>query len=92
MEKTIWKYSLEIRGTQTLEIPEGAEILTVQVQDGIAFLWVLVDPDEQKEKRYFEVFETGELIIYEMGLGRNYIGTFQLFSGNLVCHVFEKGV
>ena len=89
MNKTIWKFELETTDNQTIEMPVNAEILTVQTQNGIPCIWVLVDPTETKEKRFIEVFGTGHDVYYDMGVSRSYLGTYQLQGGSLVFHVFE---
>ncbi|MEE9451060.1 MAG: hypothetical protein V3V72_13505 [Ignavibacteriaceae bacterium] len=89
MEETIWKFELETTEDQKIEMPVNAKILTVQSQDEIPCLWALVDPSAKKEIRLFEVFGTGHPVGYDMGVNRNYIGTYQLQNGALVFHVFE---
>jgi hypothetical protein len=82
----IWKYEV-FPGGFNLEIPEGAQILTVQVQGSKIYLWAIVDPEKDKELRSFVVHGTGEPIV---GIKeKNYIGTFQLHYGFLVYHLFE---
>jgi hypothetical protein len=83
--KTIWKYPLQPDVT-TLDMPQGAQVLTVQVQGNRPVLWALVDPCQLKRKRRFAVFGTGHDIPDEVG---KYIGTFQLLDGGLVFHLFE---
>ena len=90
MHKSIYKYQLEVTDTQKIELPVGAEILTVQTQNEIPCLWTLVDPNGiEKETRIIEVFGTGHPVGYDMGVSRKYISTFQLRGGQLVFHVFE---
>ncbi len=87
--KQIWKF--EIGASQsTIEVPRGAEILTVQTQNERACVWALVDPANDKEIRNIEVFGTGHDINYEMGANRKYIGTTQFRGGELVLHFFER--
>jgi hypothetical protein len=88
MKKTIWKFAFEIGDEIVIEMPKGAEILTVQVQSGLAFIWALVDPGAEKENRYFDLYGTGHLI--DMSIERWYIGTFQLYQGALVFHLFGR--
>ncbi len=85
--KTIYKYKLQIKDEQCIGLPEGAKILTVQVQKGEAFIWALVDNDKDLEERFIEVIGTGNPVTGSDS--RNYIGTIQLNDGNLVFHVFE---
>lgn len=89
MKKQIWKF--EIKPNQDIiEMPQGAEILTIQNQNGNACIWALVNPENDTEKRHFEVFGTGHNIYYDMGVERKYINTFQLEGGQLVFHLFER--
>ncbi len=89
MKKTIWKFQLELTDNQKIELPVGAEILTVQTQNETPWFWALVDPSAEREIRTFEVFGTGHPIHYDMGIDRNYIGTYQVSDPNYVFHVFE---
>jgi hypothetical protein len=89
MKKVIWKFELETTDNQEIEMPIGAEILTMQTQNEIPCIWALVDPKAEKETRTFEIFGTGHPIYYDMGVSRNYISTYQLHGGTLVFHVFE---
>lgn len=81
--KTIWKYTLQ--PDIILEMPAGAEVLSVQVQgDGIN-LWALVEPNADKEERRFMSFVTGHDV--PGGMLRKFIGTVHLQGGDI--HVFE---
>ena len=89
MKKQIWKFEIAPIDV-AIQMPKGAEILTIQTQDGIPCIWALVYPENEKEKRYFEVYGTGQEIYYDMGTNRKYINTFQCESGTLVFHLFER--
>jgi hypothetical protein len=91
MTKRIWKYELKNTDLQKVHIPKGGEILTVQTLNDKPCLWVLVDTSQPQplEERMFEIFGTGDLIQYDMGTDRKYIGTYQLYGGDLVFHLFE---
>ena len=88
--KTIWKFPLQSIDRQSVQMPQGAEILTVQTQRGQPCLWAIVDDVAPMERRVLEIFGTGHEIHEEMETERKYIGTFQLMSGDLVFHVFER--
>jgi hypothetical protein len=90
MEKSIFKYTLETTDTQTVLMPKGAEILTVQTQHEDAKLWALVDPIAPLEERTIEIFGTGHHVYCDMGVERKYISTYQLSGGNYVFHAFER--
>ena len=87
--KTIWKFSLHPDG-DSIQVPKGSKVLTVQLQNGSPCVWFLVDRD---------VYEVGLVRLIIIGTGWdipaykdswNYIGTFQLKSGSLVFHVFAE--
>lgn len=89
--RQIYKYELSPNSPQSIELPEGAEILTAQGQHGRSVcLWALVDTERPTEKRYLEVFATGEPVHVDMGVERRYIGTAQLEGGSLIFHIFER--
>ena len=90
MEKTIWKFELETKDQNIIQMPKGAEILCIQEQYGKPCIWALVDPNEEKEVKTFEIFGTGHPVYCDMGISRIYKGTYQLNSGALVFHVFER--
>lgn len=90
MKKTIYKYDIKIDDKFEIQLPIGAEILSVQIQYGDPKMWVLVDPAAPIAPRVFEVFGTGHPIHYDMGIDRRFIGTFQIQDGRLVFHLFER--
>ena len=94
MKKRIWKFELEVTDKQFISMPKEAELLSVQTQKQTHYenpcLWALVNEDNDTEERCFEMFGNGHPIYYDMGIERNYIGTFQINSSNLVFHLFER--
>jgi hypothetical protein len=91
MEKQIWKYKLKNTELQNITMPRYSRILCVQSQKGIPCIWALVDINEKNtETRNIEIFGTGQAIPYtDPGVSRQYLGTFQIYDGDLVFHVFE---
>lgn len=85
--KTIWKFPLYLADVQTIEMPAGAKILSVQVQRDNLCLWALVDPDAAKEGTTILIYGTGHKIT---AANPEHIGTFQLSDGALVFHVFTN--
>lgn len=84
--KTLYKYPLEVTDEQTIELPKGAEILCVQVQKEAPCIWAKVDPTPSIiEQVAIKTYGTGELFPD----GEEYIGTYQLYEGDLVYHVFK---
>lgn len=63
MSSAVWRYKLEARTTQEVEMPWGARVLRLAVQGGGPCLWVLVEPAVAAKKlREFRLYATGEEI------------------------------
>ena len=84
MSKVIWKFPLhpskDDRGLCEIEMPGGAEVLTVSGQTGEPCLWALVELDAEgdplpKRKRVFCVVGTGYEGPNDL-TAENYVGTF----------------
>lgn len=84
---TIFKYALKV-GETTHDMPEGATILSVQLQHDCITLWALVVEGRPLAQRKFSVFGTGHKVPYGTGT-KDFLGTVQV--GPLVWHVFETG-
>ena len=71
-----------------VELPKGAQILSVGLQDEEVYLWVKVNPNEQKnETRMFLGRMTGHDISNDMQI--HFIGTV-FFKSGMVFHIFEQ--
>ena len=87
--KTIWKFQLPIEDETSVLMPNGARILSVQMQHGIACIWVLVNPERSNVRRHFAWRGTGHPAT---GLEEvAFVGTVQASSGSLVFHLFDRG-
>ena len=82
---TIWKYVI-YPDTTYLDIPSGAEFLTLQVQNETPCLWFRVNPNNETNKIELTIVGTG----WNLESGGYYVGTFQLVKDNLVFHDFSK--
>lgn len=87
MKKVIWKFELTDKGVQNISLPKDYQFLTIQTQNGTPCIWVLVNPDEEKIDEQFEIYGTGHNIHFDMGISRDYLGTFQ--DSYLVWHLFR---
>jgi len=87
--KTIYKYPLRHVGSQELEMPQGAQILSCQAQQGVPCVWALVTTESPKVNRVFRVLLTGAHA--DPLLTAVHIGTVLLDEGNFVVHVFDEG-
>lgn len=85
--RTIYKFPLRVDDSQVVSMPKDAAVLCVQAQNDSPCLWALVDDEAQREDRTILIRGTGH---NSKGLTRGaYLGTFQLYGGTLVFHVFE---
>lgn len=83
---TIFKYQIPLNSHFILKLPVGAICLSAQEQDGVPYLWALVNPNAATERRLFSLFGTGHTIDTPPG---RHIGTFQMNGGQFVWHLFE---
>lgn len=79
--KTIYKYEVKDK----VELPKGANILSVQIKEDVIFLWAEVDTEVCFESRRFLIVGTG----HRFPTGKlKYIGTVQQY-GIYVWHIYE---
>ncbi len=82
----IWKYKIDGNDV-LLSVPRGAKILSLQMQEQVPCIWMLVDHENGYESRRFIVHITGSFADIREDVDK-YIGTFQ--NGWFVGHVFER--
>lgn len=85
---TVYKYEVPLTDDFAIDMPCGARILSVQVQNGEPVLWALVDPEARELRRHFRLAGTGHMID-QAPADLLFIGTMQLRGGALVFHLFE---
>lgn len=81
--KTIYKYIVR----SEVEIPKGAILLKIGVQDGNPCLWAEVDTDNSIEVRHFRAIGTGWDIAYFDKQTLAYLDT--VFIAQFVWHIYE---
>jgi len=84
---TIYKFELDVIDNQIVSLPGGAQILSIQEQNGKPFMWAKVDNEAPYETRKFATVGTGNPIHFEKS--SPFVATYQLMEGALVFHVFE---
>lgn len=85
-EQVVFKYVLPLRHASLVEMPLGADILSIQDQRGDLTLWALVNSNEQQTVvREFTVVGTGHLF---KAHGHRHVASVQ--QGAYVWHVFER--
>lgn len=83
--QVVHKYQL-IAGCLT-RMPRRAVLLSVAEQDGMNWVWALIDPDEALSSRRLDCVYTGSTLSEPCGI---FVGTIQSRSG-LVYHIFDRG-
>lgn len=81
----ILKFPINVNAQSGLA-PKGAQLLSIQVQQGVIFAWYLTDENEtETERRDFVIIGTG----HKFSDHGPFITTVQLEQGTLVLHIFE---
>lgn len=92
---TIWKYELRVTDRQEVDMPKGAQILSVQADEKNSgpnsvgqkiCVWALVDDRKRTETHVFDIYGTGHECLSEK---MSYLATVQVSGGYLVWHVFH---
>lgn len=74
-KRRIFKYPVEVVSRQIIQMPKGAQILSVGRQGPMPFLWASVDEHQPAESRIFRLVTTGEIFNEERLF---YVGHIQL--------------
>jgi len=81
----IYKYQLGTVDTQSIIMKQGYKILDLQLQRGIPCVWVLIDPNNNNSLVEFRTYATGQTVDER---SNEYIGSYQLYGGDAIFHVF----
>lgn len=81
----IFKYQLQVKDIQTINLPTNYKILSLQVQHGLPCIWVAVDNEQSTIPITFRMIGTGGTINLDES---SFLGTLQFLDGELVVHVF----
>lgn len=92
--QSVWKFPIEVTDEFTIDMPIGAKVLHIEAQRVSQHdaqyeqpcLWALVSPDAPTSPRTFYVHGTGHPVRDD----GEYLGSFQLYGGSFVGHVFEQ--
>jgi len=87
--KTIWKYQIPILEEFTINLPINAEIIRFANEDGLLWLWAIVDPNIDLESRTIYAFKTGAEMPTDKTLG--YLGMAPIYiQQELMLYYFEE--
>jgi len=86
----VYKYPVQIKDRFSLNLPVNARPLCVAVQHGDPVMWASFNAADKDilAPREFVVLGMGHECIFTSSSLR-YVGTFMLFDGGFVGHVFE---
>ncbi len=92
---TIWKYEIPIEEHFSIDVQKHSIFLSVQCQKGVPTIWCLVNTDREVVKREFRLYGTGHDLIEKnhdaiKNIYWEFVGTFQMFDGDLVYHLFKR--
>lgn len=88
--KEIWKFTILIIDRVQVQMPVGAEVLSVCEQYQKIVLYALVSPSQPMSTRDFTVVGTGHTVHDSHRM--KFIGTVSLSHGFSMFHVFEEVV
>jgi len=89
--RTIWKFEIPVTDIAKVEMPSGAQILTVKEPEGWGpiLMWAEVDTEAERVSRIFYVVGTGNPITFQDGRPFQYVGTVSQAHGALWWHVYD---
>lgn len=90
MARTIHKFTLLVTDEQVVPVKGLVKLLAVQVQHGAPQLWAVVDAAEDAPVTPVRLLTvgTGGPVTADVG---KHLGTYQLYGGSFVGHVFVLG-
>ena len=81
--RTVFKYPLSTNREFTIELPLGARLLHIGLQENMPTLWAEVDKNSSLERRTFFCIGTG----YDIPDNASYVGTIEQ-SGYYMWHYY----
>ena len=89
--RVIFKYQMPVLERFTMRLPRGAEIIRMEDQGGMFWLWAVVRTDVPDEDRHFWAFKCGGKIPDDLNI--KYVGFCAVFvQMELGLYIFEEVV
>lgn len=86
--RVIFKYQMPVLEEFSMDLPAGAEIIRMEDQGGMFWLWAVVDTNQPNETRNFMAFKTGAEMPPDVKL--KYVGFCAVFvQMELGLYIFE---
>lgn len=87
--RVIFKYQMPVLEQFTMKLPAGAEIIRMEDQGGMFWLWAVVNTEAPLEDRRFRAFKTGAKM--PDGVALRYLGFCAVFvQMELGLYIFEE--
>jgi len=88
--QVIHKFPLAIAMRQTLSVPEGGEIISLQNQYDLPTMWIKHIKGAKLKKQDFLLIATGESFTDQLETGDEltFVGSCLLYSGSQVYHIY----
>jgi hypothetical protein len=88
-DRVIFKYQMPVLEQFEMELPRGAEIIRMESQGGMFWMWAVVHTEAPLETRRFRAFKTGAAMPDDMPL--RYVGFCAVFvQMELGLYIFEE--
>ena len=86
-KRAIWKYQIPVLEDFTVDLPDGAEIIRFANEEGMLWIWAVVNPDAEIVPKRLLAFKTGA----EMpDMKLNYLGCAAIYiQAELMLYYFE---
>lgn len=89
--KEIWKFEIRADATVVVQVPKGAQVLSVSNVNDDIVVYALVDTSEKETEGYtFVTIGTGYSVDINTSVYR-FVGTVVRYLGKQVWHVFMRG-
>lgn len=87
--RVIYKYQMPVLEQFTMTLPAGAEIIRMEDQGGMFWMWAVVNTAAPMEERRFRAFKTGAKIPDDLHI--KYVGFCAVFvQMELGLYIFEE--
>jgi hypothetical protein len=85
----IWKYQIPVSEHFGVHLPKGAEIIRMDDEGGMLWLWAIVDTSAPDELRSFRAFKAGGTMPDDL-TGLKYVGMAAIhIQAELMLYIFE---
>lgn len=85
----IWKYQMPVSEVFDMKLPKGAQIIRMAGENGMLWLWAVVDTQAEDEVRHFKAFKAGGTMPDDLS-GHEFVGMAHIYiQAELMLYIFE---